>query len=96
MGHDVVSRLFQERVVFGEKNSYEAMLQMMLTGEERERLQRDAKFTRALRIFVDVCWTKKQIKKRAAMILFAIVVAMQLVLLFFQALPHVARGPVQR
>lgn len=93
MSHDVLARLFNEHIIFGNRNNYEALLQTMLTAEERERLQTDAQFTRAWRIFVDLCWTRKQIK-RAALFLVVIVVLMVLVVLFFLALPHVAKGPL--
>ena len=92
--NDIFARLFHEHVILGDRSSYEAMLRTMLTGEEQERLQTDEKFTRAWQIFVDLCWTKKQIK-RAALILLGIVLLMGIFALFFLALPEFAKdsGP---
>lgn len=91
MKHDWVARLFSEYVVFGEKNTYEGMLQGILTDAERQRLRTDPKFTRAWQIFVDLCWLKKQLM-RGALILAGIILLFGLILFFFWALPRVA-GP---
>jgi hypothetical protein len=94
MKYDVAANFFREHILFGEKTHYDADLQMLLSGPERERLQTDREFTQAWRIFVDLCWMKKQLA-RAALIFGGIIIVMVVVLLFFLALPYVA-GPQGR
>jgi hypothetical protein len=89
--HDFVARLFNDHVVLGDKQTYDALLQGMLNEQEQERLETDPHFTQAWRIFVDLCWLKKQLI-RTALILGGIVVVMGIILFCIFALPHVA-GP---
>jgi hypothetical protein len=91
MKHDFVARLFGDHVVLGDKVSYDCMLQGMLKEDERDKLETDPGFTKAWRIFVDICWLKKQLA-RAALILGAIIFVLVAVVLVFFALPYVA-GP---
>jgi hypothetical protein len=94
MKHDFVARLFGDHVVLGDKVSYDCMLQGMLKDEERDKLETDPLFTKAWRIFVDLCWLKKQLT-RTALILGAIVFVLVAVVLVFFALPYVA-GPTAK
>lgn len=91
MKHDFVARLFGDHVVLGDKPTYDCMLQGMLKDNERDKLETDPRFTKAWRIFVDLCWLKKQLV-RAALILGAIIFVLVAVVLAFFALPYVA-GP---
>lgn len=91
MKHDFVARLFGDHVVLGDKVSYDCMLQGMLKDDERDKLETDPGFTKAWRIFVDLCWLKKQLV-RAALLLGAIIFVLVAVVLVFFALPYVA-GP---
>lgn len=91
MKHDFVARLFGDHVVLGDKVSYDCMLQGMLKDDERDKLETDPGFTKAWRIFVDLCWLKKQFV-RAALLLGAIIFVLVAVVLVFFALPYVA-GP---
>lgn len=91
-GHDFIARLMSEHMVFGERSAYESLLEGMLNNEERERLHRDQKFTEAWRIFVDMCWTKKQIK-RMALILGGILFLIGAIIFVVLAIPQVAGGP---
>jgi hypothetical protein len=91
MKHDFVTRLFGDHVVLGDKVTYDCMLQGMLKDDERDKLETDPGFTKAWRIFVDLCWLKKQLA-RAALILGAIIFVLVAVVLVFFALPYVA-GP---
>jgi hypothetical protein len=89
--HDFLSRMFSEYIVFGDKPTYDGRLQGILSEKELGLLETDPQFTRAWRIFVDLCWLRKQLT-RAAMVVAAIVVVMLLALFCWWALPHVA-GP---
>jgi hypothetical protein len=91
MKHDFVARLFGDYVALGDKVTYDCMLQGMLKDDERDKLETDPRFTKAWRIFVDLCWLKKQLA-RAALILGAIIFVLVAVVLVFFALPYVA-GP---
>jgi hypothetical protein len=91
MKHDFVARLFGDHVVLGDKVSYDCMLQGMLKENERDKLETDPRFTKAWRIFVDLCWLKKQFV-RTALIVGAIIFVLVAVVLVFFALPYVA-GP---
>jgi hypothetical protein len=91
MKHDFVARIFTDHVALGDKPTYDCMLQGILKDNERELLETDPRFTKAWRIFVDLCWLKKQLA-RAAIILGAIIFALVAVVLVFLALPYVA-GP---
>ena len=93
MSHDGLLRFFSEHLVSGERAGYDSFLQGMLSPEERDRLHRDEKFTQAWRIFVDLCWTKKQVT-RAALIVGAIALLMIGVVAVIWSIPQVARGPV--
>jgi hypothetical protein len=57
-------------------------------------LEIDPGFTKAWRIFVDLCWLKKQLV-RAALMLGAIIFVLVAVVLAFLAIPYVA-GPNAR
>jgi hypothetical protein len=94
MSHDTVARMVSEYIVLGQKSAFESFLQRMLTAEEQDRLHSDQEFTVAWRVFVDMCWAKKQLK-RAGLILLAIILFMAVVLGFFLSLPHVVNGPRQ-
>jgi hypothetical protein len=90
MHHDFVARLFTDHIVIGDKTTYDCMLQGILKEDERELLETDPGFTKAWRIFVDLCWLKKQLA-RAALILGSIIVLLVTVVLAFFALPYVAK-----
>jgi hypothetical protein len=62
-----------------------------LKEDERDLLKTDPGFTRAWRIFVDLCWAKRQ-RLRAAMMVGGIVLFLLFVALCIFALPYVA-GP---
>jgi hypothetical protein len=94
MKHDFVARFFTEHFVLGDKVTYDGLLQGMLNEQELERLERDPKFTRAWRIFVDLCWLKRQLT-RAGLILGAIVLVFAVLLFLLFAIPQVA-GPDRR
>lgn len=89
MKHDFVARLFSDHVALGDKPTYDCMLQGMLKDDERDKLETDPGFTKAWRIFVDLCWLKKQLA-RAALVLGAIIFVLVAVVLVFFALPYVA------
>jgi hypothetical protein len=91
MKHDFVARMFSDHVALGDKPTYDCMLQGMLNENERDKLEIDPGFTKAWRIFVDLCWLKKQLV-RAAIMLGAIIFVLAAVVLVFFALPYVA-GP---
>lgn len=91
MKHDFVARLFSDHVALGDKSTYDSMLQGMLKEDERDKLEIDPRFTKAWRIFVDLCWLKKQFV-RATLLLGAIIFVLLAVVLVFFALPYVA-GP---
>ena len=91
MKHDFVARLFSDHVALGDKSTYDCMMQGMLKEDERDKLEIDPGFTKAWRIFVDLCWLKKQLV-RAALLLGAIIFVLVAVVLVFFALPYVA-GP---
>jgi hypothetical protein len=91
MKHDFVARLFSDHVALGDKSTYDSMMRAMLKEDERDKLETDPRFTKAWRIFVDLCWLKKQFV-RAALLLGAIIFVLVAVVLVFFALPYVA-GP---
>jgi hypothetical protein len=91
MKHDFVARMFSDYVVLGDKPTYDCMLQGMLKDDERDKLETDPGFTKAWRIFVDLCWLKKRLS-RAALIFGAIIFVLAAVVLLFASLPYVA-GP---
>lgn len=91
MKHDFIARFITDHIVLGNKSAYDSMLQSMLNEQEREQLETDPRFTRAWRIFVDLCWIRQQLI-RAGLILGGIVALLVLAALFFWALPHIA-GP---
>ncbi|MGO9245300.1 MAG: hypothetical protein ACLP0A_07510 [Verrucomicrobiia bacterium] len=91
MKHDFVARMFSDYVALGDKSTYDSMMQGMLKDDERDKLETDPRFTKAWRIFVDLCWLKKQFV-RAALLLGAIIFVLVAVVLVFFALPYVA-GP---
>lgn len=92
--HDFISRMFSDHIVLGNKTTYDCMLQGILKENERDRLETDPRFTKAWRIFVDLCWLKKQLA-RAAIVLGGIILVLMTVLLVFFALPYVA-GPAKK
>ncbi|MGA2604127.1 MAG: hypothetical protein ABSG14_07855 [Verrucomicrobiia bacterium] len=94
MKHDFVARMFSDHVALGDKPTYDCMLQGMLNENERDKLEIDPGFTKAWRIFVDLCWLKKQLV-RAALMLGAIIFVLVAVVLAFLAIPYVA-GPNAR
>lgn len=87
--HDVISQFITNHIVLGDKVTYDAMLQAMLTDEEHQLLATDPQFTRAWRIFVDMCWTKRLLT-RAAIILAGIVGLMLVIVAFVLAIPYIA------
>jgi len=91
MKHDFVARMFGDYVALGDKSTYDCMMRGMLKEDERDKLETDPRFTKAWRIFVDLCWLKKQLV-RAALLLGAIIFVLVAVVLVFFALPYVA-GP---
>ena len=60
---DALSRFFREYLALGDKVNFDAVLQGMLTDEEHARLETDPQFTKAWRIFVDLCWLKRQFRR---------------------------------
>jgi hypothetical protein len=94
MRHDFIVRMIGDHVLLGDKVSYDCMLQGMLKEDERERLETDPGFTRAWRIFIDLCWLKRQLL-RAALVIGGIILVLLAALLCFFALPYVA-GPGHR
>jgi hypothetical protein len=90
MNHDFVARMLTDHIVIGDKSTYDCMLQGILKENERELLETDPRFTKAWRIFVDLCWLKKQLA-RAALILGSIIVLLVTVVLIFFAMPYVAK-----
>lgn len=88
---DFIGRLIGDHIILGDKSSYDGMLQGMLEENERDLLKTDPGFTRAWRIFVDLCWAKRQ-RLRAAMMLGGIVLILLFVALCVFALPYLA-GP---
>ena len=92
MSHDAVSRMLSEHILLGQRSAFELFLQNMLTGDELDRLRSDPKFTLAWRLFVDLCWMKKQIK-RGLIILAGIVLLMLIVIGFLLSMPIVAKSP---
>ncbi|HVM61855.1 MAG TPA: hypothetical protein VMV72_13415 [Verrucomicrobiae bacterium] len=90
MKHDFIARLFSDHVVLGDKPTYDGMLQGMLKDAERDKLETDPQFTRAWRIFVDLCWLKKRFA-RAALILGLLIFALAAALVLFFGLLYVAR-----
>jgi hypothetical protein len=91
MRHDFIVRMIGDHVLLGDKVSYDCMLQGMLKEDERERLETDPGFTRAWRIFIDLCWLKRQLL-RAALVIGGIILVLLAALRCFFALPYVA-GP---
>jgi hypothetical protein len=89
--HDFIARMIGDHIVLGDKPTYDCMLQGMLKEDERERLETDPGFTKAWRIFVDLCWLKRQLL-RAGLIAGGIILALLIVVFCFLALPYVA-GP---
>ncbi len=65
---DFVSRMFTDRIVRGDKIRFDSLLQGMLTEEEHARLETDPRFTKAWRIFVDLCWIRRQVLRSILMI----------------------------
>jgi hypothetical protein len=90
--HDFIARMIGDYIVLGDKRSYDCMLQGMLKEDERERLETDPGFTKAWRIFVDLCWLKRQIL-RAGLVIGGIILALLIVVLCVFALPYVAGAP---
>jgi len=91
MRHDFIVRAIGDHILLGDKVSYDCMLQGMLKEDERERLEIDPQFTRAWRIFIDLCWLKRQLL-RAGLVVGGIILVLLAALLCFFALPYVA-GP---
>src|ERR1017187_2082135 len=89
MRHDFIVRMIGDHVLLGDKVSYDCMLQGMLKEDERERLETDPGFTRAWRIFIDLCWLKRQLL-RAALVIGGIILVLLAALPGFFALPYVA------
>jgi hypothetical protein len=94
MKHDFVARLFSDQIVLGDKQTYDGLLQGMLNEKEHERLETDPRFTRAWRIFVDLCWLKRQLA-RTAVILGTLVLLLVILVFLVWAFPHLA-GPQGR
>ncbi|MGD1017694.1 MAG: hypothetical protein ABSA12_00095 [Verrucomicrobiia bacterium] len=94
MKHDFVGRMVSDYVALGDKVAYDCMMQGMLKEDERDKLEIDPQFTRAWRIFVDLCWLKRKLA-RAALVLGAIVFLLLAVVLVFWAMPYLA-GPKAR
>jgi hypothetical protein len=89
MKHDFAARLFSDLVVFGNKRTYDGLLQGMLNEKEQQQLETDPRFTRAWRIFVDLCWLKKQVA-RAGLIVVAFVLLLAILGFLVWAFPHIA------
>src|SRR5689334_20710890 len=62
---DPLSQFFTEHILLGDKLTYDCILRSMLTDEERARLETDPRFTKAWRIFVDLCWVRRQFTRAA-------------------------------
>lgn len=90
MKHDFVGQFIADHFALGDKVTYDCILRGLLREDERQRLEMDQEFTRAWRIFVDMCWLKRKLL-RTGLILGGIVLLMALILFTFWALPRVAR-----
>ncbi len=90
---DFFTKFFAEHILFGDKATLDGLLQGLLTDQEHARLDLDREFTRAWRIFVDLCWVKKQ-AQRALWVLGGIVLLFAVIIGMFLALPLLA-GPGQ-
>jgi hypothetical protein len=88
---DFVSRFFAEHILLGDKSTLDGVLQGLLTDQEHAQLDMDREFTRAWRIFVDLCWVKKQFQ-RALWVLAGIILLFAVIIGLFLALPLLA-GP---
>ena len=77
--------------MLGDKPTYDSVLQGMLTPEEHQRLETDPRFTKAWRIFVDLCWARRQVLRLVFLAGGAILAIILVVALFF-ALPQLL-GP---
>lgn len=91
---DFLSRVFNEHIVLGDKPTYDSVLQGMLTPEEHQRLETDPHFTKAWRIFVDLCWARRQVL-RVVFLTGGVILAVVLAVALFFALPHLL-GPGSR
>ena len=89
MRHDFILRMVGDHILLGDKVSYDCMLQGMLKEDERERLEIDPLFTRAWRIFIDLCWVKRQVL-RAALVTGGIILVLLAAWLCVFALPYIA------
>lgn len=90
---DFFTRFFTEQILFGDKMNYDGILQGLLTDEEHARLDMDREFTQAWRVFVDLCWIKKQ-AKRGVWVFGGILLLFVLIISALLSLPYVA-GPSQ-
>jgi len=91
---DLVSVWFRERLMLGNRTTFDAALQGLLTDGERQRIETDPQFTRAWRIFVDLCWLKKQVTRLGMFAVLALLGALA-VLFLVLGLPEVL-GPGDR
>lgn len=94
IGTDFIGRLFHDYFLFGDRTALESLLHVMLTNEERDRLQVDPEFTQAWLIFVDMCWLRKRVQ-RALLVLVFILLCLGLLLLIYLLLPFLI-GPRSR
>ena len=62
-GYDPLTLAVSERVWFGSRDAYAKMLAEMLSEEERHLLRHDENFTEAWRVFMDLCWMRKQFER---------------------------------
>lgn len=76
---DFITRWMAEHILLGSKIGFDGWLQGMLTDEEHARLDLDREFTQAWRIFVDLCWIRKQFQ-RALWVLLALALLIGLIL----------------
>lgn len=88
---DFITRWMSEHILLGSKIGFDGWLQGMLTDEEHARLDLDREFTQAWRIFVDLCWIRKQIQ-RALWVLVAVALLIGLIYGALALLPFVV-GP---
>ncbi len=83
---DFFTKFFTEQILFGDKATLDGLLQGLLTDQEHAQLDIDREFTQAWRIFVDLCWVKKQ-AQRALWVLAGIVAMFGLIIGFLLLLP---------
>ncbi len=91
---DALTGFIREHILLGNKSQLERVLRAMLTEAEHYRLGTDPEFSAAWRVFVDVWWLRKQLR-RAGLMAGAVLILLALLALLFWAVPQVL-GPENR